>query len=295
MISVIIPTLNEASDLPGCLASVSWCDDVHVFDSFSSDATTAIAKAAGAQVSQRRFDNYASHRNAALALPTLRHEWVLFLDADERMTEGLRREMLTAVRGAKPDVGAFRLRRRDYFMGRWLKHAQISPFYIRLFRRGAGTYEREVNEVARVRGRIEDLREHFDHFPFSKGLSHWVEKHNRYSTMEARCALATRRGDVPCSPWRAFFARDFNERRFHQKELFYRLPARPLIKLLYMLILRGAILDGRAGIRYALLQTAYEWLIVMKSEEAAAGQTQELRPSTDAAISPLPQRQPSSP
>jgi glycosyltransferase involved in cell wall biosynthesis len=210
MISVIIPTLNEERDLPDCLASVAWSDDVHVFDSFSSDATIEIAKAAGARVEQRQFDNYASHRNAALALSTLRHEWVLFLDADERMTEALRREMLDAVRGAEPDVGAFRLRRRDYFMGRWLEHAQISPFYIRLFRRGAATYEREVNEVARVRGRIGDLQEHFDHFPFSKGLSHWVDKHNRYSTLEARCALATRRGDIHYSPWRAFFARDFN-------------------------------------------------------------------------------------
>ena len=288
MISIVVLTRDEERDLPGCLASVSWCDDVHVFDSFSSDGTIEIAKVAGAQVAQRRFDNYASHRNAALALPTLRHKWVLFLDADERMTEALQREMLDAVRDAGPEVGAFRLKRRDYFMGRWLKHAQISPFYIRLFRRGAATYEREVNEVARVRGRIEELREHFDHFPFSKGLSHWVEKHNRYSTMEARCALATRRGDISYSPWRAFFAKDFNERRFHQKELFYRLPARPLIKLFYMLILRGAVLDGRAGIRYALLQAAYEWLIVLKSEEEIAGQAYQRRPSTKTIIRPRP-------
>jgi len=267
MISVIILTLNEAQDLAGCLTSVNWCDDVHVFDSFSSDTTVEIATTSGARVVQRRFDNYASHRNAALELQTLRHKWVLFLDADERMTEGLHREMHEAVEHAAPEVGAFRLRRRDYFMGRWLKHAQISPFYVRLLRRGAARYERGINEVARVHGRIHDLQHHFDHFPFSKGLAHWVDKHNRYSTMEAHCALATQRGDVSFSPWRAFFARDFNERRFHQKELFYRLPARPLIKLFYMLMVRGAILDGRPGIRYALLQAAYEWLIVLKSQE----------------------------
>lgn len=267
MISVIIPTLNEETDLPGCLASVAWSDDVHVFDSFSSDRTVEVALALGAQVTQRRFDNYASHRNAALDLPCLRHDWVLFLDADERITPELAREMVRELRDVQEDVGAFRLRRRDIFMGKWLKHAQISPFYIRLLRRGQVRYEREVNEVARVRGEIRDLREPFDHFPFSKGLAHWVDKHNRYSSMEARCALSSRQGTVDYSPWRALFARDFNERRFHQKEWFYRLPARPLMKLLYMLFIRRGLLDGLAGIRYALLQTAYEYLIVLKTQE----------------------------
>ena len=274
MISVIIPTLNEESDLPGCLESVSWCDDVHVFDSFSTDRTTQIAEASGAQVVCRKFDNYASQRNAALSLPAIRHAWILFLDADERIPSLLAQEMLQAVARADLDVDAFRLRRRDHFMGRWLKHAQLSPFYVRLFRRGVAHYERDVNEVVRVPGRIVDLSFPFDHYPFSKGLAHWIDKHNRYSSLEARCSLATRRGEVECSVWRALVAKDFNERRFHQKELFYRLPARPLIKLLYMLILRRAILDGVPGIRYALLQMGYEWMIVLKAHEADVQQAQ---------------------
>lgn len=274
MISVIILTKNEELDLPGCIQSLAWCDDIHVFDSFSSDETVALATASGAKVTQRPFDNYARQRNEALALPNLRHDWILFLDADERIPTPLAREMLEAVALASGDVSAFRIRRRDYFMGRWLKHAQISPFFIRLLRRGAARYERDINEVVRVDGRIQNLHEHFDHFPFSKGIAHWLTRHNRYSTMEARLVNAARRGETQFSFRKAFFASDFNERRFHQKELFYRLPARPFLKLIYMLFFRRALLDGVPGIRYALLQTVYEWFIDLKSEELPNEQQQ---------------------
>lgn len=267
MISVVVLTRNEEADIAGCLDSVSWCDDVHVLDSFSTDDTPAIAAGKGARVTQRAFDNYARQRNAGLDLADLRHEWLLFLDADERVPSALHEEMMAAVAAANRSVGAFRIRRRDHFMGRWLKHAQISPFFIRLLRREAVRYEREVNEVARVNGEIKDLEAHFDHFPFSKGMAHWIEKHNRYSSMEASLLVAARNGETVFSVRKALFASDFNERRFHQKELFYRLPGRPFIKLFYMLVYRRAILDGSPGVRYAVLQAVYEWLISLKSEE----------------------------
>ena len=86
MLSILILTKNEEQDLPGCLQSVAWCDDVHVFDSFSEDQTIAVAEHYHAKISQRRFDNYAAQRNAALTLPFL-HEWILILDADEQRCE----------------------------------------------------------------------------------------------------------------------------------------------------------------------------------------------------------------
>ncbi len=265
-VSVLVLTRNEEHDLPGCLASVNWCDDVHVFDSFSDDRTAEIATRFGASVTQRRFDGYASQRNAALDGLRFRHPWVLILDADERVPQALRDEIAATV-AAGPDAAAFRIRRRDFFMGRWLKHAQISPFYVRLLRVGRGHYEREINEVLRVDGAVGELREPFDHFPFSKGLAHWVAKHNVYSSMEAE--LIVRRGKGRCSVRRALFARDFHLRREHQKALFYRLPLRPLIKFVYMLFVRGAVLDGRAGLTYAALQAFYEYLIVLKTRELA--------------------------
>jgi hypothetical protein len=162
-------------------------------------------------------------------------------------------------------VAGGRLRRRDIWWGRWLKHAQISPFFIRLVRVGRARYEREINEVLRVDGDIVDLREPFDHFPFSKGLDHWLAKHNVYSRMEAE--LIAHGGAVVCS-WRtALLGADFNERRVHQKALFYRMPARPLVKFLYMVVWRRALLDGWPGVRYAILQSIYEYMIVLKVRE----------------------------
>lgn len=267
MISAVILTRNEEHDLPGCLRSLVWCDDIHVFDSESFDHTVEIARASNVQVVSRRFDNYATQRNAALHGLHFKHGWVLTVDADERVPERLVAEMQSFVRDASPEVVAARIRRRDFFMGTWLKHAQISPYYVRLVRPNRVHYEREVNEVLVADGLIADLKEAFDHYPFSKGISHWVEKHNRYSTMEAERALRERRDGRHFSWKCALFSRDFNERRKHQKGLFYKLPGRPCIKLFYMLFVRRAIFDGKAGITYAFLQAQYEYLIVIKERE----------------------------
>ena len=266
-ISVLILTKNEERDLPGCLKSVAWSDDVHVLDSLSTDATVSVAEQAGAHVSLRAFDGYASQRNHGLALPFI-HEWVLILDADERIPTALVPELTAFVMSAGPDVAAARFRRRDIWWGRWLKHAQISPYYVRLVRSKRARYEREVNEVLEVDGQIADLSGSFDHYPFSKGLDHWIAKHNTYSRMEAQ-VVADRSGVDPS--WRtALLDGDFNTRRLHQKALFYRMPARPMIKFFYMLIVRRAFLDGWPGIRYALLQSIYEYFIVLKTKEILA-------------------------
>jgi glycosyltransferase involved in cell wall biosynthesis len=263
-ISVLILTRNEALDLPACLASVAWCDDVHVLDSHSTDQTVAIAQAAGAKTTLRAFDGYASQRNFGLQLP-FKHPWVLIVDADERIPTALVVEMQAFVSTAPPAVAAARMRRRDIWWGTWLRHAQISPFYVRLVRIGQAHYEREINEVLVVDGAIHDLHASFDHYPFSKGLDHWIAKHNVYSGMEA-ALIASGQGLKPS--WRtALFGADFNERRGHQKAIFYRLPGRPFIKFFYMLILRRAFLDGAAGIRYASLQAIYEYMIVLKVKE----------------------------
>ena len=266
MISVLILTKNEELDLPGCLDSVSWSDDVFVFDSFSTDRTSEIARARGVNLVQRTFDGYSRQRNAALDGLPFRHPWIFILDADERPTPELAREMTQVAQSAPAEIGGFRMRRRDFLNGTWLKHAQISPYYIRLVRRGKARYTREINEVLEVEGRIDDLKSPLDHFPFSKGVSHWVSRHNTYSTMEAEVvASGISRSEAS---WKAaFFAKDFHARRRAQKALFYQMPARPLIKWIYMMFIRRAILDGRAGLMYSNLQATYEYFIVLKTRE----------------------------
>ncbi len=266
MISILILTRNEEKDLPDCLRSVAWSDDVHVFDSYSTDNTVAIAQAAGAKVQQRVFDNYAAHRTAALREVPFKYDWIFVLDADERPTQALSTEMLKTVAGASPAMGGYRLRRRDFLFGRWLKHAQISPYYIRLVRHERARYVRAINEVIEVDGFIGDLAAPLDHFPFSKGIAHWVKKHNVYSTMEAELIVGGHGLEQP-SIRKALSSGDFHERRLHQKALFYKLPGRPIVKWLYMMFVRGAVLDGFAGLTYATLQAFYEYLIVLKTLE----------------------------
>jgi glycosyltransferase involved in cell wall biosynthesis len=265
MISVVILTRNEEQDLPDCLASVAWSDDVHVFDSESSDRTVEIAVAHGATVTRRTFDGYASQRNAAMQLP-FKHAWVFVLDADERPTPELAAEMQSAVAVAPVNVAGFRMRRRDFLWGTWLKHAQITPFYVRLLRVGFAHYIRDINEIVEVSGLISELRSPLDHFAFSKGLSHWVTKHNAYSSREAEL-LANGDAVHGASLSQALFARNFHERRVAQKAIFYELPGRPLIKWVYMMFVRGAILDGQAGVMYATLHAFYEYLIEVKCRE----------------------------
>jgi glycosyltransferase involved in cell wall biosynthesis len=270
-ISVLILTKNEQHDLPAALASVAWSDDIHVFYSLSTDRTQEIARAAGAQVHTRAFDDYATHRNAALALP-FQHPWIFILDADERPTPELSAEMQRVISEAPANTAGFRLRRRDFLFGVWLKHAQISPYYIRLVRPERAHYTRAINEVLEVDGPVAELLHPLDHYPFSKGIAHWIAKHNSYSTMEAEL-IARQQGLQNPSLRKALRDPDFHIRRLHQKALFYRLPGRPLIKWFYMMFVRGAILDGAAGVTYATLQSIYEYMIVLK--------TKELRSSTN--------------
>lgn len=267
MISVLILTKNEQQDLPGCLASVAWSNDIHVFDSFSEDKTVLIATEAGATVTQRKFDNYSSQRNASLSEVNYKYDWILILDADERIPENLKIEIVNKIKTVSKEINGFRIRRRDFLGSTWLKNAQISPFFIRLVRKNKAHYHREINEVIEIEGKVDQLDSFFDHHPFSKGYQHWLEKHNTYSTMEAKRWLEEHQTNMQFSLKKAFFSNDFSEKRYHQKGLFYKLPGRPFIKWCYMVFIRRAFLDGWAGITYSTLQAIYEYFIVLKTKE----------------------------
>ena len=266
MISVLILTKNEQKDLPGCLVSVSWSDDIHVYDSFSDDKTVEIAEAAGAKITSRQFDNWSAHQNWGLQNIPFKHEWVFYIDADERMSPKLKDAIFRAVKNTGETI-AYRVQRRDFFMGRWLKHVQASAFYIRLFRPEKIRYERLVNPVTIPDGPVGQVTGYLNHYPFSKGISHWLDRHNSYSTFEAKQIIDNRKNNKKHSFLKAFTEKDFNERRFHQKEIFYRLPGRPFIKFLILYIGKRGFLDGKAGLTYAVLQSLYEYMIVLKTRE----------------------------
>jgi glycosyltransferase involved in cell wall biosynthesis len=269
-VSVIVYTKNEEQDLPGCLESLAFSDDVHVFDSCSTDRTQEVARSFGATVTERPFDTESVHRNWAMENIPFRHPWVYHSDADERATPALAQAIREAVANPRGHA-AFRVRRRDYFMGRWLRHCVPSPTNIRLFLHERMRYERLINPVPVVQGTVGEIGAHFDHFPFSKGLAHWFDKHNRYSTLEARQIVENRAGRRGFSLWKALAARDYTERRYHQKEAFYRMPFRPAVKFFFLYVAKGGFLDGRAGLDYCTLMAVYERMIAMKVRELDAG------------------------
>jgi len=267
MISVLILTKNEEQDLPGCLASVSWCDDIHVYDSYSSDATLVIARNASANITQRQFDNWAAHQNWGLVNIPFKYNWVFYLDADERVSPELKEALMQFDTGTQEAV-AYEIQRRDFaWNGTWLKNAQISPFYLRLFRPDKMRYERLVNPISIPNGPVKRLPGYLDHYPFSKGFRAWWSRHLAYADMEASMRLTDHDSKKSFSLKKAIMGKDFTERRYHQKGLFYKMPGRPFIKWIYMVFGRRAFMDGTAGITYATLQAIYEYFIVLKTKE----------------------------
>jgi glycosyltransferase involved in cell wall biosynthesis len=270
MISVLVLTKNEEKDLPVCLKSVAWCDDIHVFDSFSDDRTVAIAQAVGATITQRKFDNWSAHQNWGLANIPFKHEWVLYIDADERVSHELK-EALLAFESAADDVAAYEIQRRDFaWNGTWLKHAQMSPYYLRLFRPSKMRYERLVNPVSIPDGKVLRIEGFLDHYPFSKGFRYWWQRHLGYADLEASTRLQDLDKGIKFSLTKAAFSKDFSERRYHMKGIFYELPGRPFIKWFYLAIWRRGFLDGSAGLTYSMLQAIYEYFIVLKTKELMA-------------------------
>jgi glycosyltransferase involved in cell wall biosynthesis len=275
-LSVLILTLDEEANLAGCLESLAWCDDIVVLDSYSSDRTVQIATDAGVRVEQRAFDNYAAQRNFGLQQIEYRHPWVLMIDADERVSDELREELMRVIPAAPADVSLYLLRRRDRLFGHWLKRSSGYPTWFgRVARLGQVWAERPVNEQLCTAGQTRRLDEHLEHFPFNKGLSAWIVKHDRYSTMEAVLMLQRQGSDgVRLGPG-ALLSSDPVMRRKAVKRLFYTLPARPLLMFFSLYVFKLGFLDGHAGFTFSLLRAWYEFILNCKYQEQKRRQAGE--------------------
>lgn len=264
-ISVLILTLDEESNIAACLASVAWSDDIVVLDSGSRDRTTEIAAAAGARVVHRPFDDWSSHQNWALTNIRFEHPWVLHVDADERVPEELRDELGAVATGGHAGRVAFYCGRKNYFMGRWIRHAFPPVMVMRFFRPGAVRFRRLVHPVAVVDGRHGYLRERLIHFNFSKGVGEWIAKHNRYSSLEAVEGIRALDEGIGLSL--GALSGDPARRRASLKRAALALPGRPFLKFLYQYVWCRGFLDGVPGLYYCVLQAFYEFMIVLKMVE----------------------------
>lgn len=271
-VSVVVPIKNEAENLPRCLASIPWANEIFVVDSQSTDGSPRIAEELGARVVQFEFNGtWPKKKNWALENLPFRNEWVFILDADEVLPAGAEAEFRAALTNPGATAG-FWINRRFMFMGRWLRHAYYPNWNLRLFRHSLGRYEKltdaatasgdnEVHEHVVVEGPTGRLRCELDHYAFPS-VEVFVEKHNRYSNWEARVAVANQHGSgggVLQSPRVA--------QRRKLKQLSQRLPFRPLLRFLYVYFWQKGFLDGREGYYFARMHGFYEFLSVAKTYE----------------------------
>jgi glycosyltransferase involved in cell wall biosynthesis len=266
-VSVLVPTLDEELNLPECLQSVAWTDEVFVVDSFSHDRTTEIARAHGAQVVQHAFESYSRQKNWALDTLPFRNEWVLIVDADERVTPELRCEIERELASAHYD--GYYLNRRFIFLGTWIRHAGWYPSWnLRLFRHRLGRYDqREVHEHVVLNGRVGYLQTDLLHHD-RRGLEAFIARHNTYSTLEAR---ARRKAEID-APGRAMLpvsllASPVQRKRYLRERIWPHVPARPLALFVYMYVLRRGFLDGRAGLALCTFHAFQEFMVGLKLAE----------------------------
>lgn len=261
-ISVMIFTLNEDIHLPSCLACLQWCDDVIVVDSFSTDKTEEICRSVGVRFFQNAFDGFGNQRNWALDNTNPRHDWILILDADERVTPELVDEMAHIVCSAPGNVGAFRVKRRFHMWGRWLRYSSLYPTWVvRLIHRVRVRYiNRGHAETQEVQGEIRELTHDLIDENL-KGIDEWFERQNRYSTKDAEHELAEEKKPLI---WLELFGSDPLARRAALKRVAMNLPGRPLFFFLYSYIWRKGFLDGCDGLTFCLMKAQYQRMVVTK-------------------------------
>jgi glycosyltransferase involved in cell wall biosynthesis len=264
-VSVLIPAKNEAAHIAACIESVSWAGEVVLADSASSDGTIDTASALGAKVVQFHYQpGGPKKKNWALENYPFRHDWVLILDADERITPALAEE-IAGILAAGTAHSGFYINRRNFFAGRWIRHAGYYPSWnVRLLKRGCARYEllpetgagsgdNEVHEHVIADGSVGRLRSPMDHFAY-RNVQEFVEKHNRYSNWEAEMGtrLYGRLEDGALN------------RKRQLKRLARRFPFPHWLRFAYHYWLKRGFLDGPEGYIFCHLLAEYEFWIWAK-------------------------------
>jgi glycosyltransferase involved in cell wall biosynthesis len=232
-LSAILITKNEERNVRDCLESVKWVNEIIVVDAGSTDRTVDIAKGFTQHIFQRPWDGYGAAKNFGLAQCT--NEWIIWLDADERITVELQKEILEKITSADKSIAAMSMPRRTNFLGRWINHCGWYPGRItRVFRRSAGRFtEEKVHERLEVNGEIISLHSDLLHYT-DPNLKHYFEKFNKYTSLAAEELME-------------------RQRRF----TLVKMVVNPLWVFFRMYILRLGFLDGIPGLILCVLSANY--------------------------------------
>ena len=264
MVSAIILTKNEAQDLPDCLESIAWIDDRIVVDSGSTDETVAIAEKHGARVFSNPFKSFADQRNWALDNSSPKHDWILFLDADERCTRAFENAVTAKINLDQADIAGFYCCWKLMCEGVWLKRCDSFPkWQLRLLRKGRARFIDfgHGQKEGKVDGRLDYIHEPYLHFPMSKGFDQWRERHMHYAEQEA-----VARAKEPIR-WGSIFSLNGSTRNRALKPLVSRVHGWPLLRFAWPYFFRLGFLEGRAGLNYCVHLAGYERLIQTKMKQ----------------------------
>jgi glycosyltransferase involved in cell wall biosynthesis len=263
-IAAVVISLNEANNLPRCLNSLSWCEELLLIDSGSTDGSQAIAAQRRARVLEHRQPgrfSFTVQRNWALENGGLSSDWVLFLDADEEVGPACRGAIEAAIQSAlRQEDGpvGFELTPRYWFLGRWLRYTQGYPnWHPRLVRRGHLSFEGSLWESFPADSRIGRIAEPYEHYAFSKGIDDWLERHRRYSDWEAERIVAYLDGGGS----NALGTRRWLRLRRLAAKLW---PLRPLLRFSQKYLLQGGFREGWQGLLFSLLMAGYDLITVVK-------------------------------
>jgi glycosyltransferase involved in cell wall biosynthesis len=235
-VTVTVITLNEASNIEACLATVNWAPEIIVVDSGSTDGTADLARAAGARVIARDWPGYSAQKNFAAGEAS--HDWILSIDADERLSPELAAE-IQATLAREPAEAGFRMPRVTWHLGRWIRTTDWYPDYqLRLYHRGRANWpERRVHEAVKsLGGPVGQLRGELQHYAY-RDVSHHFQTMDRYTTLAAE--------DMHASGRRAGFVD---------------LAVHPCAAFARNYVLRRGFLDGAAGFIISMMNAYYVFL-----------------------------------
>jgi glycosyltransferase involved in cell wall biosynthesis len=265
LISAIILTLNEAEDLPNCLKALDWTDQNFVLDSGSTDETCEIALRMGADLYKNKFMGFGQQRCWAIDNIPVKSDWILFIDADEVCTPKFSSAVLDAIQNSKNDTAGFYCCWKLMLYGKWLKLTDSFPrWQFRILKKGKARY-RDAGHAMKesdVQGKLGYIKEPYLHYAFSKGWTFWFNRHNKYSTLEAKERLQTN-----FKP-QDMLSKDQSIRKEAIKQYMSKIPGWPILRFIHSFFFKGGILEGIPGLLYSVNISIYEYMIQLKMLES---------------------------